>query len=705
MSDARLFLRLTLLVALLGAIGGCSSGALSPDAAEWRGYGRTPDEQHFSPLTQIDRATVPRLSLAWSIDLPREARVMEGTPLEVGGVVYFTTSLSIVYAVDAETGRQLWRYDPEAWRTNPRAMRTTAGQPNRGLAYWQGAIFDAASDGRLISLDARTGHINWSVDTIEEANSRKSSTGAPRVFNGKVIIGNGGADFGTRGYVTAYDAATGKKLWRFFTVPGDPAKGFEDDAMRMAAKTWTGEWWRWGGGGTVWNAITYDPDFNRVYIGTGNASNYNPKLRSPGGGDNLFLVSIVALDADTGKYVWHYQVNPREAWDYKATADMVLADLTIAGQPRKVLMQAPTNGFFYVIDRATGKLISAEKMGKVTWASRIDLATGRPVEAPGIRYENGPATFWPSPFGIHNWQAMSFNPQTGLVYIPTMKQGARFVATPEDIAGADKLVIGSARYSFPIGARYGPPEKPDADDGTGYLTAWDPVAQKARWTVKLATFWNGGTLATASGLVFQGAGDGWFSAYDGANGRSLWRFQAGNGIGAAPITYSVNGTQYVSVLVGTRSILGKDPGWRFGKQPSRILTFKLDGTAKLPATTPPGFTIRSAFDPARPVDEAAALRGGQVWNHACVVCHGFGVASAGSAAPDLRESSAAQDLATLSTILKQGTLAPGGMPLFDDLTDGEIRELNMYIRSRARAAVGGTAGGAPPASKPGGGAP
>ncbi|MDB5583129.1 MAG: alcohol dehydrogenase [Bradyrhizobium sp.] len=705
MSDARLFLRLTLLVAGLGAIGGCSSGALSPDAAEWPGYGRTPDEQHFSPLTQIDRTTVSRLSLAWSIDLPREARVMEGTPLEVGGVVYFTTSLSIVYAVDAETGRQLWRYDPEAWRTNPRAMRTTAGQPNRGLAYWQGAIFDAASDGRLISLDARTGHVNWSVDTIEEANSRKSSTGAPRVFNGKVIIGNGGADFGTRGYVTAYDAATGKKLWRFFTVPGDPAKGFEDDAMRMAAKTWTGAWWRWGGGGTVWNAITYDPDFNRVYIGTGNASNYNPKLRSPGGGDNLFLVSIVALDADTGKYVWHYQVNPREAWDYKATADIVLADLTIAGQPRKVLMQAPTNGFFYVIDRATGKLISAEKMGKVTWASRIDLATGRPVEAPGIRYENGPATFWPSPFGIHNWQAMSFNPQTGLVYIPTMKQGARFVATPEDIAGADKLVIGSARYSFPIGARYGPPEKPDPDDGTGYLTAWDPVAHKARWTVKLATFWNGGTLATASGLVFQGAGDGWFSAYDGANGRSLWRFQAGNGIGAAPITYSVNGTQYVSVLVGTRSILGKDPGWRFGKQPSRILTFKLDGTAKLPATPPPGFTIRSAFDPARPVDEAAALRGGQVWNHACVVCHGFGVASAGSAAPDLRESSAAQDLATLSSILKQGTLAPGGMPLFDDLTDSEIRELNMYIRSRARAAVGGTAGGPGPTVKPGGGAP
>lgn len=671
-------------VALVAAV---AVHAAENRVSNWSSYGLNAEEQRFSPLKEINDRTVSRLGLAWAYTLPKSARSLEGTPLAIDGTLYFTTAGSVTYAFDAVSGKEIWHYDPEVSKYNARALRIIQGV-NRGLAYSDGALFLGAADGRLISLDAKTGKIKWVANTVEETDSRKQITGAPRVFGDKVIIGHGGADNGTRGYVTAYYTATGKQAWRFYTVPGNPANGFEDQTQAMAAKTWGGEWWRWGGGGTVWNAITYDPDFNRIYIGTGNSANYNPDDRSPGGGDNLFLDSIVALDADTGRYIWHYQVNPREAWDYKATADIVLADLMIGGKKHKVLMQAPTNGFFYVIDRADGKLLSAEKLGKVTWAERIDLQTGRPVEAPNIRYEKGAVDFWPSSLGMHSWQAMSYSPKTGLVYVPTMQLGGHFESTPQDLAEAQGMMIGSRRYWFPIGASMGAILL-DSDDGTGSLVAWDPVAQKKRWEVKYKNIWNGGTLATNGDLVFQGGADGWLRSFDARNGRELWKFYASNGILGPPITYRVAGQQYLTVLVGYGGIAPAggsitDAGWRYGKHLPRVLTFKLDGKAKLPPTPGPDFSATLLDDPKLPVDETAAMRGERIWNHTCVLCHGVAAATAGTVAPDLRASPAAHDFDTLRTIVHDGVLAPNGMPQYDEFSDQEIQDLQMYIRKMSR---------------------
>lgn len=671
----------------MAAAGRYATGGSTAVDGDWRSYGRDAAEQRFSPLTQINLENVGQLSLAWSKDLP-EASLLEGTPLEVDGTLFFTANLSKVWAVSAVTGQELWRYDPEPYKFNAKALRTTPGNASRGLAYYKGTVIVASTDGRLISLDAKTGKVNWTANTIEEQDSRKEITSAPRVFGDKVIVGHSGADYGTRGYVTTYDARTGKQLWRFYTVPGDPSKGFEDDTMRMAAKTWSGEWWRWGGGGTVWNAITYDPEMDRVYIGVGNSSNYNPADRSPGSGDNLFLASIVALDADTGKYIWHYQVNPREAWDFKATADIVLADLQISGRKRKVLMQAPTNGFFYVIDRETGKLISANKVEKATWADRIDLQSGRPVENPNIRYENGKTIMWPSAFGAHNWQAMSFNSQTGLVYIPTLHMGGSYEADKSDEAMARTAQLGSKRFYFGVGMRLGT-YFADKEDGTAALTAYDPVAAKIRWKVPLPTAWNGGTVTTASNLVFQGTASGWLFAFDARTGKQVWKYDCKNGIEAPPITYSINGQQYVALLVGGGNPNAGhtfDAGWRYGKHMQRILVFKLGGKAELPETAPP-FPKLTPVDVSKlPLDVAAADRGMKLWNGRCLICHGVGVQQTSPIAPDLRESAAAQELATFKQILKGGDLAVNGMPKFDDLEDGEMSDLQMYIRQQAREA-------------------
>ena len=402
-----------------------STTAHSPtarDGRNWAAYGRTFSETHYSPLTEINAATVGRLGLAWSLDL--EPQNVLSTPLAVDGVIYFAVGYSIVHAVDARTGRLLWRYDPGV--TERAGVKLRTGWGIRGLAYWKGRVFVGTHDGRLLALDARDGTPVWSVQTIDPADGSFVS-GPPRVFDDKVVIGFGGGDFGpVRGYVTAYDTATGKQLWRFWTVPGDPARGFENPAMEMAARTWSGRWWERGGGGTVWNAMTYDPEFNRLYLGTGNGGPWNPRLRSPGGGDNLFLSSIVALDADTGAYAWHYQTTPGEAWDYNSAMDMTLADLVIDGRTRKVLLHAPKNGFFYVIDRADGRLLSAEKFAKVTWAERVDLATGRPVVAANAFYEQGEVQLFPSFEGAHNWFPMSFSPRTGLVYLPVTEMGASY---------------------------------------------------------------------------------------------------------------------------------------------------------------------------------------------------------------------------------------------------------------------------------------
>lgn len=652
--------------------------------ANWLSYGRTYSEAHYSPLAGINGENVKQLGLAWYLDLPGQ-RTLEGIPLAVDGVLYFSGTYGVTYAVDAKSGRLLWQFDPELALHAPQKLRMNMGA-HRGVAYWQGKVYVGANDGRLIALDAKTGKTRWSVLTFDDPRARKWISGAPRVFKGKVIIGHGGADFGTRGYVTAYDAETGRQRWRFYTVPGDPKKGFENAAMASAAKTWTGQWWHWGGGGTVWDNMAYDPEFNRIYLGVGNGGPNNAAIRSPGGGDNLFLCSIVALDADTGQYVWHYQVNPRESWDYKATANMTLADLAIEGKSRKVLLQAPTNGFFYVIDRATGKLISAEKFAKATWAERIDLKTGRPVEAANIRYESGPAQIWPASLGAHGWQPMAFNPGTGLAYIPTVKLGMRIspAQTNDDVENFDD----EQRQYFAVWGYQVAPVMTDPDDGTGSLLAWDPVAQKKRWEVRHDTLWNGGAMTTAGNLVFQGTGRGQLIAYDAATGEKRWSFDAGLGIIGAPMTYAVDGVQYISILVGYGGAAGMgtalfDYGWRFNEQPRRLLTFALGKRTPLPAGAS-SRKLNAVDDPALTIDVAAAAEGFKLYNATCMLCHGVQVESGGSIAPDLRESRLAMTWDAFKSVLREGLLSAAGMPKYDDLSDQDLRAIFMYIRQRAR---------------------
>lgn len=648
-------------------------------AENWSAPGAGADESGFSRLEQINASNVQRLRLAWEFELPGEAS-LEATPLAVDGILYFTGSLAAVYAVDAVSGKLLWQYDPETWKVHPEKLNFTVYPVNRGLAYDNGRVFGAAIDGRLFALDAQSGKLDWIVETIEPG-KRNTSTGAPRTFKGKVIIGNAGADANQRGYVTAYDQASGNQIWRFYTVPGSPEENEGDPAMERAAKTWDGEYWKTGTGGTVWNGITFDPELDQIYIGTGNGGPFDPSRRSPGNGDNLYLASIVALDADTGRYVWHYQVNPREGWDYKATANIITTTMKIGGRERKVLMQAPTNGFFYVIDRETGELLSAEKIGKVTWAERIDLETGRPVEAPNIRYETGEVTVFPGSIGAHNWQAMSFSPDTGLVYIPYMQIGTTF---------AKGKMLPHGNHAGGLSMAW-TATSDDAADGKGALIAWDPVAQKARWRIQHDTLWNGGTLATAGNLVFQGTADGYLSAYDASSGRRLWRFNAGLGIIAAPMTYSAGGKQHVSILVGyggSAAAMSRftNVGWKYGVQPRRLLTFVLDGKGELTPTPPPSMEVAALDDPAIGLEPKDVAAGKQLYMR-CMGCHGAELVAAGGPAPDLRESAVALDTEAFWSVLHDGALLERGMPRYSTVTRRQATQIQAYIRARARDAI------------------
>ncbi len=660
------------------------------DGRNWASSGRTFSENHYSPLKQVDSGNVGRLGLAWSYDLPRVSSVF-AAPLAVDGVLYFAIGYSVVHALDARTGQLLWKYDPEVYKVAGHKLQM--GWGIRGIAFWEGKVYTATQEGRLIALDAKTGKPLWSVQTIPHEDARYI-TGAPWVFNGKVVIGFGGGDFGmVRGYVTAYDANTGKQLWRFYTVPGNPADGFEDEAMAMAAKTWTGQWWRFGGaGGTVWNAMAYDPKYNRLYFGTGNGSPWNQKIRSPGGGDNLFLCSIVALDADTGKYAWHYQVNPGETWDYNAAMDIHLADLTIGGSKHSVLMQAPKNGFYYVIDRENGKLLSAEKFAPANWAERIDVATGRPVENPDARFKNGPFAMWPGPVGAHSVQPMAYSPQTGLAYIPTTEYSTVYADAPDLATWAPKQgnVNNNGLGPPPAGAILPPLPK-----NVGYLQAWDPVRQAQVWKVPQVGFVNGGVAATGGNLVFQGQATGEFRAYAADTGKVLWEFDAQTGIIANPITYEVDGKQYVTVIAGWRGMGGPSgarPDWDYYTQPRRVLTFALDGRAKLP---PADKTVRPYVDDAAfVVDPAKADLGKRTFNAHCFLCHGYNLVS-GGAAPDLRKSAVPLSKEALTSVVHDGVLQVNGMPAFAYLVPEQIEGIQHYVRLRARESIAAQA--APPA--------
>ena len=661
------------------------------NTAEWLTYGRNHNEQRFAPLDQINSENVAGLKLAWYLDVP-DAVGLVSTPLVADGVMYFVGSRNIARAVSAVTGELLWTYDPRVTEYAAHRMRIAFVHGSRGMAMWGDKVYFATIDGRLIALDAGSGEQVWTTTTIDPSKAMYI-TGAPKAFRGKVLIGNGGTEQGpARGYVTAYDAETGKQVWRFYIVPGNPADGFENAAMEMAAKTWTGEWWNMGGGGNSWHGLTYDPEFNAVYIGTGNGSPWNQKIRSPGGGDNLFLCSVLALDADTGEYRWHYQTTPGETWDYNSNMDIVLADLRIDGRDVKALMHAPKNGFFYVIDRSDGKLISAEPIAEVNWASHVDLETGRPVEMPGVRYPDGsPVHITPGALGAHNWPPMSYNPQHGLVYIPTIHETYTFWDEGIDIAlwKSPNWQAPVPKEGFGVAAVLVPraPGKPK-----GTLQAWDPVRQERVWEVPFEVAWNPGTLTTAGDLVFQGTLEGDFVAYHAATGEVLWRRHVGLGVSAPPITYALGGRQYIALLVGWGSgpaVGGTDEqhalGWAYGVHPRRLLVFSLEGEAAMPASPPPAPSV-PLDDPGFEIDDDLASYGLQVYMN-CAICHGPDAIS-GGASPDLRASPIVLSDGAFADVVREGTLLENGMPAFPTLSDAHLEALQHYLRQRARAGLG-----------------
>ncbi|HEX4872468.1 MAG TPA: PQQ-dependent dehydrogenase, methanol/ethanol family [Nevskiaceae bacterium] len=653
----------------------------------WVSHGRTYSEQRHSPLKKINTETVKDLGLAWHHKLEVD-RGTESTPIVVDGVMYVTSAFSILTALDARTGQELWKFDPQVPREA--AANACCDVVNRGVAVWKGQVFLGSFDGRLIALDARTGAKNWEIDTIVDRTRSYSITGAPRVIKDKVIIGNGGGEFGVRGYLAAYDVKDGKLAWRFYTVPGNPKNPPENKAMEIALPTWSGERYfneGGGGGGTVWDSMAYDPELDLLYIGTGNGSSWNRQIRSEGKGDNLFLSSIVALRPDSGEYVWHYQTTPGDTWDYTATQHMILADLPMPAADggtvtRKVLMQAPKNGFFYVLDRTNGQLISAEKFVNVTWASHVDPASGRPVEDDKADWtKHGAALVFPGPLGAHNWQPMSFNPDTGLVYIPAQQAphlyeadnaarwirkgiwnvGTKPIALPENEAELQGLI----------------------DLYKGSLLAWDPVAQKVRWRQEYPTIWNGGTLSTAGNLVFQGTADGRFVAYRADTGEKLWEAPANTGVMSGPVSWELDGEQYVTVTAGWGGAFPLAIGGLSNvakvKPEARVLTYKLGGKAQLPA--PAQALVSLPELPPMTASAEAVAHGRNLYNGLCGPCHGVS-AIGGGVIPDLRYMS--PSTREMFAGILAGAKVNRGMPAFSDLLKPEdVEAIHGYLIQRS----------------------
>ena len=654
------------------------TGAGQAPSVDWAMVGRTFDEQHFSPLTQINDHNVGRLGLAWYADIATE-RGMEGTPLEIGGVLYNVQPWNIVTAYEATSGKVLWTFDPHV--PTKYGRMACCDIVSRGLAAANGKIYVATLDGRLIALDAASGKPVWSVLTVDNSKNY-TITGAPRVYDGKVLIGNGGADMGVRGYVTAYDAETGRQAWRFYTVPGDPSKGFENKAMQMAARTWTGEWWKAGGGGTVWDSMAYDPALHMVYIGVGNGSPWAQIFRSPGGGDNLFLASIVALDVRTGEYEWHYQTVPGEEWDYTATQQMILADLPIGGKVRKVIMQAPKNGFFYVLDRRTGELMSARATVPINWASGIDMKTGRPIGNPAVRYGKVPVMVSPGAGGAHNFNAMAYSPKTGLVYLPVSETYMAYAAADSFDPAHPGLGTSFAGYDA---ERKRIAEYADAHSRQ-WLSARDPVTQKEVWRTPDERKGSGGVLVTAGNLVFEGKIGTTFAAYRADTGRKVWEMPVQQVPIAAPITYMVDGVQYIAVNAGWGGGLAHVERSNYSKLfigKPRLLVFKLGGSAKLPPMPKESTEVPELAAPPKLTASADVVaKGEQLYGQNCALCHG--VAARGGV-KDLRHMSP-QTHADFLAIVLGGKRAANGMASFADvLTKDEAEAIHQYLIARANA--------------------
>jgi quinohemoprotein ethanol dehydrogenase len=644
---------------------------------DWPTTGLDYAETRFSKLKQINSDNVKNLGLVWSYSLG-SSRGVEATPVVVDGIMYQTASWSVVHAIDVRTGNKIWTFDPGVDRE--RGYKGCCDVVNRGVALWKGKVFVGAYDGRLIALDAATGKKSWESDTLIDHDHAYTITGAPRVFNGKVLIGQGGAEYGVRGYLTAYDAETGKQLWRWFTVPGDPSKPFEDESMEKAAKTWdpAGKWWLNGGGGTPWDTITFDPELNMVYVGTGNGAPWNRKFRSPAGGDNLYLASIVALDADSGKYIWHYQETPGDNWDYTSTQPMILADIKIDGAPRKVILHAPKNGFFFVIDRTNGRFISATNFVDVNWATGYD-ANGRPMEVSESRGD-GPYDTVPGPFGAHNWHPMSFNPQTGLVYLPAQNIPLNLTSEKEFSHNAQTPgKFGSvAGWNLGYMLNATPPKAPIF----GKLIAWDPAQKKEVWHVEYKAPWNGGTLTTAGNLVFLGTADGRFIAYDATTGKSLWETPAGTGVVAAPATYMVDGVQYLSIAVGWGGVFGIWDRATELRSPGTVYTFAIGGKAKLPEFVK--YQTENLLEGV-PYDPKDVPEGTALYVAACASCHGVpGVDNDGN----VRNLGFVpkDEIVNLKDIVFNGVFKDSGMPDFTGkLKHEDVVKIQAFIQGTADA--------------------
>ena len=667
-------------------------------ADEWLTYGGTYDEQRHSSLIDVNKETVADLGVAWTYDLATN-RGVESTPIVVDGVMYVTSAWSLVYALDAKTGEELWVYDPDVDRAV--GVKACCDVVNRGVAVYDGKVFVGVIDGRLEALDAETGEVVWSKVTVDQSKPY-TITGAPRVVNGKVLIGNGGAELGVRGYLSAYDANTGDKVWRFYTVPNpekQPDGEISDAAFEdIGNVTWgdEGAWVTDGGGGTVWDSIVYDEVNDQIIFGVGNGSPWTREFRDPSGGDNLFLSSIVAVDAETGAYKWHFQTTPGDNWDYTATQTIILADLPVGedGEARRVAMQAPKNGFFYVLDAESGEFISGDAFVPMNWAEGLD-ENGRPIEIADARNGAVPYEQLPGPLGAHNWHPMAFNPDLNLAYIPAQEIPQAYARDPR----FETQPVGwNTGADFSAGVPpIAPPEVAKFLRSTlkGRLIAWDPIAREARWSVEHGNAWNGGVLSTAGGLVFQGKLNGDFVAYDAETGDRLWNHELKSGGASGPGTYMIDGEQYVTITTGWGSAFGLSAGFAYDETvPStvgKVVTFKLGGTGEI---ADPDFPMIDKTPKADSFgDETMIAEGSVHYARNCTVCHGPLAVSSG-VLPDLRWSAISGNEMAWKGVVIDGNLAANGMVSFaDHLTPDQVESIRAYVLAQAHAAVPAGSGG------------
>jgi quinohemoprotein ethanol dehydrogenase len=676
---------------------GTAAAGHNPGNVEWTQHGGNPDEQRYSKLNQVTVDNVGQLGLAWYAEIS-ERGGYQSTPLMIDGVLYVTAPWSSLYAFDAKSGKQLWKVDPES----PREIAATSiccNISNRGAAYADGKIIWGTIDGRLIAVHAKTGQKVWET-RVADSKLQYSITGAPRIGDGLVFIGVGGGEFYTRGYLSAYDLKTGKKVWKFYTVPGDPSKGAEgeasDDVMPMAAKTWSGsKWWEKGGGGSTWDGIVYDPKSDLVIFGTGNGLPWPAHIRSPGGGDNLFTSSIVAVHAKSGKYKWHYQAVPMDGFDFDNTAPLTLADITVDGKPKRVVMQAPKDGVFYVIEAATGKVVSADPyVPKINWALGFDKTKNwAPILNPEADYGKTGKGFYILPSQAHVWHPQSFNPQTGLMYFPARRgMGSFYAEEGGRILGNQMVDVSMGRQ--PVGQ-----ERPVVENPGAYLLAWDPVARKVAWEQREGSG-SAGTLTTAGNLVFQGTPGKKFAAFRADTGAKVWDVETQGNVVPGPVTYSLDGEQYIAVISSAST------GFAAAAGKNRVLVYKLNGTVQLPEAPPP---VPQVLNPPADFGDAAMhARGEDLYQRNCSGCHEGGRLFSGF--PDLNYTVALNAPDLFKGIVVDGALAENGMISFKNVLKAEDAEaIRSFLTARANElkrnpprlfGPGGFGGPPPPAGPP-----